>query len=37
MNACRALLGMHAFTECDTVSALAGRGKLGLDPEAIDW
>ena len=27
-SACQALLiGMHAFTGCDTVSALAGRGK----------
>ena len=24
-----ALLGMHAFTGCDTVSAFAGRGKMG--------
>ncbi|KAK5859272.1 hypothetical protein PBY51_003352 [Eleginops maclovinus] len=24
-----ALLGMHAFTGCDTVSAFAGRGKIG--------
>ena len=24
----RALIGMHAFTWCDTVSALAGHGKL---------
>ena len=26
-NACRALIGMHAYTGCDTVSAFAGRGK----------
>lgn len=25
---CNALVGMHAFTGCDTVSAFAGRGKL---------
>ncbi len=25
---CEALIGMHAFTGCDTVSAFAGRGKL---------
>ena len=25
---CAALLGMHAFTGCDTVSALSGQGKL---------
>ena len=25
---CHALLGMHAFTGCDSVSAFAGRGKL---------
>ena len=24
-----ALLGMHAFAGCDTVSAFAGRGKIG--------
>ena len=24
---CRALIGMHAYTGCDTVSALAGKGK----------
>ena len=24
-----ALIGMHAFTGCDTVSAFAGRGKVG--------
>ena len=27
MGVCRALIGMHAFTGCDTVSAFAGRGK----------
>ena len=26
---CKALPGMHAFTGCDTVSAFAGRGKIG--------
>ena len=26
---CSALVGLHAFTGCDTVSAFAGRGKLG--------
>ncbi|XP_035674790.1 uncharacterized protein LOC118414705 [Branchiostoma floridae] len=26
---CSSLLGMHAFTGCDSVSAFAGRGKLG--------
>lgn len=26
---CRSLLGMHAYTGCDTVSAFAGRGKIG--------
>lgn len=25
---CKALLGLHAFSGCDTVSAFAGRGKL---------
>ena len=25
---CTALLGMHAFTGCDTVSAFSGQGKL---------
>ncbi len=27
MRVCRALIGMHAFTGCDTVSAFVGRGK----------
>ena len=27
MRVCRALIGMHTFTGCDTVSAFAGRGK----------
>ena len=27
MGVCRALVGLHAFTGCDTVSAFAGRGK----------
>ena len=27
IDACRALIGMHAFTGCDTVSAFAGKGK----------
>eukprot|EP00058_Branchiostoma_floridae_P019404 XP_002604894.1 hypothetical protein BRAFLDRAFT_77273 [Branchiostoma floridae] len=26
---CKALVGLHAFTGCDTVSAFSGRGKLG--------
>ena len=26
---CNALIGMHAYTGCDTVSAFAGHGKLG--------
>ena len=26
---CNAVVGLHAFTGCDTVSAFAGRGKLG--------
>ena len=26
-NSCSALIGLHAFTGCDTVSAFAGRGK----------
>ena len=26
-NLCSSLLGMHAYTGCDTVSAFAGRGK----------
>jgi hypothetical protein len=26
---CRALIGFHAFSGCDTVSAFVGRGKLG--------
>ena len=25
---CDSLIGMHAFTGCDTISAFAGRGKL---------
>ena len=25
---CEALVGMHAFTGCDTVSAFVGRGKI---------
>ena len=28
-NLCSSLLGMHAYTGCDTVSAFAGRGKIG--------
>ena len=27
---CDALIGMHAFTGCDTVSACAGRGKIRI-------
>ena len=27
IDVCRALIGMHAYTGCDTVSALAGKGK----------
>ena len=27
-NVCTALVGLHSFTGCDTVSAFAGRGKL---------
>lgn len=27
IDVCRALVGMHAFTGCDTVSAFAGKGK----------
>lgn len=27
-NVCDSLIGLHAFTGCDTVSAFAGRGKL---------
>lgn len=27
-DVCKALIGMHAFTGCDTVSAFAGKGKL---------
>jgi len=27
-NACRALIGMHAYAGCDIVSTFAGRGKL---------
>ena len=26
---CNSLIGLHSFTGCDTVSAFAGRGKLG--------
>ena len=26
-EACKAVIGMCSFTECDTVSAFAGRGK----------
>ena len=25
---CKCLIGMHAFTGCDTLSAFAGRGKI---------
>jgi len=25
---CQALLGLHSFTGCDTVSAFAGKGKI---------
>ena len=28
-SVCDALVGMHAYTGCDTVSAFAGRGKMG--------
>lgn len=28
-NLCSSLLGLHAYTGCDTVSAFAGRGKIG--------
>ena len=28
-DVCQALVGLHVFTGCDTVSAFAGRGKLG--------
>lgn len=28
-NLCSSLLGMHAYTGSDTVSAFAGRGKIG--------
>jgi len=27
-SVCNALIGMHAFTGCDTISAFAGRGKM---------
>ena len=27
ISTCRALLGMHAYTGCDTTSAFAGKGK----------
>ena len=27
VDVCRALIGMHAYTGCDSVSALAGKGK----------
>eukprot|EP00058_Branchiostoma_floridae_P017868 XP_002603357.1 hypothetical protein BRAFLDRAFT_80350 [Branchiostoma floridae] len=27
---CKALVGLHAFTGCDTVSTFSGRGKLGV-------
>ena len=26
-DVCKALIGMHAYTGCDTVSAFAGKGK----------
>jgi hypothetical protein len=29
-NMCKALLGIHAFSGCDTVSAFAGRGKIRI-------
>ena len=28
-NLCNSLLGMHGYTGCDTLSAFAGRGKIG--------
>lgn len=28
IDVCRALIGMHAYTGCDTVSAFAGKGKV---------
>ena len=28
-DTCQALLGLHAFTSCDSVSAFAGKGKEG--------
>jgi hypothetical protein len=37
-SVCNALLGMHAFTGCDTVSAFAGRGKAtALKQMKNDW
>ena len=27
-NVCKALLGIHAFTGCDTVRAFTGKGKI---------
>ena len=29
-NICDALIGVHVFTGCDTVSACAGRGKIRI-------
>ena len=28
---CHSLIGMHAYAGCDTISAFAGRGKLGAN------
>jgi len=28
ISVCNALIGMHAFIGCDTISAFAGRGKM---------
>jgi hypothetical protein len=30
INVCRALISMHAYTGCDTVSTFAGRGRLSV-------
>lgn len=35
IETCHALIGMHAFTGCDTVSAFAGKGKIKVLKETM--
>ena len=39
-DVCKVLIGLHAFTGCDTVSAFAGKGKLNalkLTKKTVDY